>query len=119
MTFYFFFFFWIGIRNGLGEPIPSLPRGKNPGIDNLSIFRFWLQILFQKYHINPYNTQFLINKHKIGAGFSLHSIQWGQWGGQSSLSIRNLFKVRIPGSNWISGSARSPLQMIKKLIFGG
>jgi hypothetical protein len=48
---------------------------------------FWLQIWFQKYHIRPSNSEFIINKQKIGVGFSLHSLQWGQWGGQSSPSV--------------------------------
>jgi hypothetical protein len=80
------------LKKGQGEPTPSLPCGKNPEIGNLSIFRFWLQIWFQKYHIRPYDTQFLINKHKIGADFNLHSLRWGQWGGQSSPSLKNWFR---------------------------
>jgi hypothetical protein len=60
---------------GQGEPTPSLPHGKNPEIGILSIFRFLTPNLVSKV---SYGTQFLINKHKIGVGFSLHSLQWGQ-----------------------------------------
>jgi hypothetical protein len=45
----------------------------------LAIFlflEFWLQIWFQKYHISPIGTEFLINKHKNRAGFCLLGPLW-------------------------------------------
>jgi hypothetical protein len=88
-----------GLDFGIGDSLARVNRPPHcPVVKTLKLviyllFDFWFQIWSQKYHISPWDTQFLFNKHKIGASFSLHSLQWGQWGDQSSPSGLLTFKV--------------------------
>jgi hypothetical protein len=53
---------------------PHCPSSKSPEIGSLNIFRIWPWIWSQKYSVRPNVVQFLLNKYKKGAGFSLHSL---------------------------------------------